>query len=106
MSFITGATGLLANLAITLVITFLLLYNKEKYHRFFVRVFTGNDEAEKKVILEKITLVAQNYLVGKALSMLVLFVLYLVALLAIGIKNALLLAAIAAIVNIILTLAR
>lgn len=101
MSFITGATGLLANLAITLVITFLLLYDKEKYHRFFLRVFTGNDEAEKKVILEKITLVAQNYLVGRALSMLVLFVLYLVALLAIGIKNALLLAAIAAIVNII-----
>lgn len=101
MSFVTGVLGLLANLAIILVFTFLLLYNKERYHTFFVKLVKGNNDAEKKQILEKITLVAQNYLVGRALSILVLFVLYLVALLVIGIKNALLLAIIAAIVNII-----
>lgn len=89
MSFVTGATGLLANLTITLVITFLLLYDKERYHTFFVKLFKGNNDAEKKEILDKITRVAQNYLVGRALSMLVLFVLYLIALLTIGIKNSL-----------------
>ncbi len=101
MGIITGATSLVAKLAITLVITFLLIYDKEKYHNFFVKLIEGNNNDEKKTLLDKITLVAQNYLVGRALSMLVLFVLYLVALLFIGVKNALLLAAIAAIVNII-----
>lgn len=101
MSFITGATTLVAKLAITLVITFLLLYDKEKYHNFFLKLVKGNDDHEKRALFDKITLVAQNYLVGRALSMLVLFVLYLIALVIIGIKNALLLSAIAAIVNII-----
>jgi predicted PurR-regulated permease PerM len=99
--FVTGAAGMFVNLAITLVITFLLLYDKEKYETFFLRLIKGNNDEDKKALLNKITLVAQKYLTGRTLSMLVLFVLYLIALLSIGVKNWLLLAAISALVNII-----
>jgi predicted PurR-regulated permease PerM len=98
---VAGATGLLASLAITLVVTFLLLYEKEKYETFFLRLFKEEDEDQNKEILGKITLVAQKYLTGRAISMFVLFVLYYISLLAIGIENALLLSVIAAIVNIV-----
>ena len=46
-------------------------------------------------------MVAQHYLVGRAISIITLFVLYAIALLIIGIENALLLAALAALFNII-----
>jgi predicted PurR-regulated permease PerM len=100
-NIIAGATGLIASLTITLVITFLLLYDKEKYETFFLRLLRENDEEVNKEVLNKITLVAQKYLTGRAISMLVLFILYLISLLAIGVKNALLLSVIAAIVNIV-----
>jgi predicted PurR-regulated permease PerM len=99
--FISGLSGLIINLVIILVFTFLFLFGKEKYYNFFLKIFPGTDNRKKKEIINKIGLVAQQYLTGRILSMAVLFILYLIALLIIGIENAFLLAAIAALVNII-----
>ncbi len=99
--FISGLSGLIINLVIILVFTFLFLFGKEKYYNFFLKLFPATANPEKKVIINKIALVAQQYLKGRVLSMAALFVLYLIALLLIGIENAFLLAAIAALVNII-----
>lgn len=86
VTIFTGATGLFVNLAITLVVTFLLLYDKEKYHNFFSQLFKGNNDREKEEVLNSIAKVAQQYLLGRLLSMFALFILYFIALLAIGIE--------------------
>jgi predicted PurR-regulated permease PerM len=96
-----GIIGMIAGLAITLVFTFLLLFHKEKYQRFFLRLNKSGDQEKTKMILEKITHVSQQYLTGRAISMIFLFALYAIALLIIGIKNALLLAGIASLLTIV-----
>lgn len=92
---------LLIRLVIMLVLTFLMLFHKEKYYAFFLKFTNGNTQQEKEEVLNRIGKVSQHYLVGRAISILTLFVLYTIALKVIGIKNALLLAAVAALVNII-----
>src|SRR5690606_24628246 len=66
-----------------------------------LRLMKRNNENENLGILNKITNVAQHYLKGRLFSMFILFLLYYLALVIIGVKNALLLSAVAALVNII-----
>jgi predicted PurR-regulated permease PerM len=94
-------TRLIAGLAIILVFTFLLLYHKERYERFFLKLYAQKDRQEVEDVLSQITHVSQQYLVGRVLSMIFLFVLYTISLLVIGIDNALLLSGIAALVTIV-----
>lgn len=90
-----------AGLIITLVMTFLFLFQQEKYYSFFLKFVKGKSMEERRDVLNRISDVAQHYLVGRSISIITLFVLYAIALLIIGIKNALLLAAVAALFNII-----
>jgi predicted PurR-regulated permease PerM len=96
-----GTVAMFAGLIITLVLTFLFLYHKEKYYKFFLKLTIGNTAQEREDVLNNISQVAQRYLVGRAVSIFILFVLYAVALVVIGIENALLLAAVAGLFNII-----
>jgi predicted PurR-regulated permease PerM len=98
---VKGLTGTLGGTAIVLVFTFLLLFHKEKYEQFFLKLFPVDKKTSVQKSLDEITHVSQQYLVGRILSMIFLFVLYAVALLIIGIKNALLLSAIASILTIV-----
>lgn len=100
-TLLTGVTGVIVQIIITLVVTFLLLYDKEKYRAFFFQILKMEDKGEKHEVLNRITKVSQQYLLGRIISMSILFVLYYIALIAIGVENALLLAGAAAIVNII-----
>ena len=92
---------LLGGMAITLAFTFLMLLHKEKYYAFFLKFSVGNSRQEKEEVLSSIAQVSQRYLTGRAISISILFILYIIALLVIGIEGALLLAAVSAIVNII-----
>lgn len=100
-TLLTGVTGVIVQIIITLVVTFLLLYDKEKYRAFFFQVLKMEDRGERHEVLNQIAKVSQQYLLGRIISMSILFVLYYIALVAIGVENALLLAGAAAIVNII-----
>ncbi|MFB5945335.1 AI-2E family transporter [Albibacterium profundi] len=100
-TLLTGVTGVIVQIIITLVVTFLLLFDKEKYRAFFFQILKMEDKGEKHEVLNRITKVSQQYLLGRIISMSILFVLYYIALVAIGVENALLLAGAAAIVNII-----
>lgn len=104
-SYLTGVLRstlqLLAGLIIMLVITFLILFEKEKYHAFFLRFVHDGPQQSGAQMLNSIGKVSQHYLVGRAVSIIILFILYAVALLIIGIENALMLAAVAALFNII-----
>jgi predicted PurR-regulated permease PerM len=98
---IGGLTGTIGGIVIVLVFTFLLLYHKEKYQQFFLKLFATTERNNVKKTLEEITHVSQQYLKGRILSVLFLFILYAVALLTIGIENAIILSAIAAVLTII-----
>ena len=92
---------LLVGMVVTLFFTFLMLYHREKYHHFFIRLTPGETADEKNSILLSASNVAEQYLKGRAISILFFFVCYLLTLLIIGVKGALLLAAVAALANII-----
>jgi predicted PurR-regulated permease PerM len=104
-SFVTNMVGSLASAATTVVLsllfTFLFLYNKERYESFFVRLFKEQEPGKVKSIVAKISQVSEQYLLGRTYSILILFVCYTIGLLIIGIKNALLLAAVASLLTII-----
>jgi len=88
-------------LVLSLIFTFLFLYNKERYETFFVKVFKNDKPARVKSIVKKISQVSEQYLLGRTYSILIMFALYSIGLLIIGIKNAILLAAIASLLTFI-----
>lgn len=90
-----------AGLVFSIVLTFLFLYHKERYRNFFLRYAPGVTSHEKLEILESVSRVSQRYLVGRAFSIVALFILYAIALLIIGVNNALLLAGVSALFNIV-----
>ncbi len=98
---LSGITGTLTGSVLSLVITFLMLYNKEQFETFFVRLYGNEDKGKVKEVVEQITLVSQKYLTGRALSVLIIATMYCIGLLIVGLKNALLLAGIAALLTVI-----
>ncbi|HMG93995.1 MAG TPA: AI-2E family transporter, partial [Chryseolinea sp.] len=91
----------ITSLVLSLLFTFLFLYNKERYESFFIRLFKEHDTSEVKSIVAKISQVSEQYLLGRTYSIVILFICYTIGLLIIGIKNALLLAAVASLLTII-----
>ena len=99
--FLGGVTSAVAGIVLTLVFTFLFIYSKEKYELFFLKLYQDKDEAKVKKIVEEISNVSQRYLTGRAMSITIIAVLYSIGLSIVGIKNAILLAGIAALLTVI-----
>jgi len=99
--FVSGLAGVIGNLILTLILTFLMLFGKEKYESFFIKLYKEEDTRKIKSILGEITKVSQQYLTGRAISMSIQAVLFSTGLLIIGIENAILLGCIAALLTII-----
>jgi predicted PurR-regulated permease PerM len=91
----------LTGIVLALVITFLMIYNKEQFETFFLRLYDDKDKEKVKSVLGQITQVSQKYLTGRATSVLIIATLYSIGLLIVGIKNAVLLAGIAALLTVI-----
>ncbi|HEX2934798.1 MAG TPA: AI-2E family transporter [Bacteroidales bacterium] len=98
---IKGVATFIGSSVLAVVLTFLLLLKREKYEDFFVMLFKAEQRNEMKEIIRKITKIAQQYLVGRAISIIILTVFYTIGLMVLGIKNAFLLSAIAAMVTFI-----
>lgn len=96
-----GATSAIAWLVLSLLFTFLFLYSKERYESFFLKLYKEEEPSRIKSIVGKISRVSEQYLLGRTYSIIILFVCYAVGLLIIGIKNAILLAAVASLLTII-----
>jgi predicted PurR-regulated permease PerM len=96
-----GMAAAIGGILLTLAYTFLFIYNKERYETFFIRLYKDEDPRKVREIVGQISHVAQQYLTGRAMSVATLTVLYAIGLLIIGIKNALLLSAIAALLTIV-----
>ena len=100
-SVLAGISSIFGNFVLVFIITFLLLFQREKYNRFILKLCKGSDPAKAEAILKKIGKVSQHYLVGRLLSMLFLFILFTVGFLIAGTKHALLLSFIAALLTIV-----
>lgn|GEM_PF-2594451 len=79
-TILKSLSGVLIQTIIMLIVTFLLLFDKEKYRSFFMRVIKGKEQGEKHEILNRITKVSQQYLFERMISILILFILYFIVL--------------------------
>jgi len=98
---LTGLTSLVAGIVLTLVYTFLLLFNRERFRKFLVLLYSDKNRDAVADVIRQISNVSQKYLTGRALSILIIAGLYAVGLSIIGLENALLLAGAAAVLTLI-----
>ncbi len=99
--FFAGIFGIMGSAVMTLIFTFLFLYQRDKYEIFFIRLCTKTQPEEAKKLIRKISTVSQSYLTGRALSIIIFTLLFTLGFLIIGLKNAFLLAFVAAILTIV-----
>ncbi|MGC1243772.1 MAG: AI-2E family transporter [Chryseosolibacter sp.] len=96
-----GITSTLTGIVLTLVITFLMIFNKEQFEVFFLKLYDEHDTDKVKKVVDKISEVSQKYLTGRFMSIMIIATMYSIGLLIVGIKNAILLAGIAALLTVI-----
>ncbi len=100
-NFVKAMISLIGSSALVLVLTFLFLLSRDKYENFFVKFHQVDKRDEVKEVIDKISGIAQQYLVGRFISIIFLAVFFFIGLLILGIKNAFMLSAIAALVTFI-----
>ncbi|WP_205503688.1 AI-2E family transporter [Rufibacter psychrotolerans] len=92
-----GWLGLVTSSVLVLLYLFFLLWKREKYREFFLRLFAQERQAEVNAILTAITKVSGQYLAGRLISICFIAAFYALGFSIVGLPNALLLAPIAAI---------
>jgi predicted PurR-regulated permease PerM len=98
---LAGTTQVLGALVIILLYTFLLLYHRERYELFFIQLFGKSNPEQTKEVIENITRIGQHYIKGRTVSVLIIWLFYAVSFSVIGLKNGILLGAIASLLSII-----
>jgi predicted PurR-regulated permease PerM len=96
-----GTLGGIATAGLVLVYVFFLLWKREKYEKFFLKLSREENRSQVCDVLNRSIKVASEYLGGRLISMLALALFYAIGFLIVGLKNALLLAFIAVIPTII-----
>jgi predicted PurR-regulated permease PerM len=96
-----STVGGIVTTGLVLVYVFFLLWKREKYEKFLLKLSREENRNQVCQILSESTQVASEYLSGRLLSMLALAILYAVGFLIVGLKNALLLSLITVIPTII-----
>jgi predicted PurR-regulated permease PerM len=99
--FLAGSFEIFASAILVLIFTFLFLFQREKYETFFIRLMDDTPQRDSEKLIKKISKVAQGYLTGRVLSVIIFTVLFTIGFLIIGLKSAFLLALIAALLTII-----
>lgn len=99
--FLGGLTTTIGTFILSLVYAFLMIYNKEQFEKFFLKLHRDEDPDKVKKVVDKIATVSQKYLTGRLMSITIIACLYAIGLSIIGIKNAVLLAGVAAILTVI-----
>jgi len=99
--FVAGFFGFLAETLLVLVYVIFFLLHREKYENFVVRLNRGSDPDEVREVLGQISHVSSQYLVGRLISILILAALYTLGLSLAGVKYAVLMGSIAALLTIV-----
>jgi predicted PurR-regulated permease PerM len=98
---ISGTLSFVGNLILVLVFTFLFLLQREKYENFMIMFYKDEKREEIKKAINQISKVAQQYLAGRLISIFLLTILYVIGFSVVGLKHAVLLSIIAAVVTFI-----
>jgi predicted PurR-regulated permease PerM len=91
----------IGSLFLVLVFIFLFLMQRNKYEKFVVMLYKEEKRNEAKEMISKISKVSQQYLTGRLNAALIMGVLFLIGFSIIGLKNAIVLSLIVAIMTII-----
>lgn len=83
------------------VFTFLIIYYKDLFHQFLLKLFAKSGEERVEDVLGQTKSVVQSFLVGRMLETLILVAMNWVGLMLIGVKYALLLATLGALMNLV-----
>lgn len=104
-SYIVGLLGsftnLLTNSLLVLVYMFLLLYYRSRFPKFILMVVSDDKKEKAQHVIDDSSHVAQQYLIGRGIMMLILAVEYSIGLTIVGLKNALFISVLAALLSII-----
>jgi predicted PurR-regulated permease PerM len=98
---LSNTMGLITGFVLTLLYFFFLMWKREKYEVFFLRLVAAENQPTVKKELEAITKVSSQYLIGRLISMVFLAFVYAVGFSVIGLKNGVLLAFVAVIPTIV-----
>jgi predicted PurR-regulated permease PerM len=94
-------TGMVAYVVLLPIYTFLILYYRKTIKQFIVGVFKHGTEEEVSDVLEQSSTIAQKYVTGLLIETTIVFTLNCIGFLIIGIKYAVFLALLAALLNLI-----
>ena len=100
-NMVKGTITFIGSLFLVLVFIFLFLMQRNKYESFVVMLYKEEKRDRAKEMIDKISGVAQQYLTGRLVAALIMGVLFLIGFLIIGLKNAVVLSLIVAIMTII-----
>ena len=98
---VRGTITFVGSLFLVLVFIFLFLMQRNKYQKFVVMLYKEDKRDEAKVMIDKISNVAQHYLTGRLIAACIMGIFFLIGFLIIGLKNSVVLALIVAIMTII-----
>lgn len=101
MGALGSISSFVGNYLLCIIYVFFLLNYRTRFKEFIMKLFPKEKRGKVKKVSEKSARVAEGYLVGKLLLMLVLFVLYTVGLGISGVDNFIIVSALAAIFTLI-----
>lgn len=101
VNFLSSFTGIMASSLLVLVYMFLLLYYRSRFPKFIMKVVSEDQKEQAHHIITESSKVAQQYLMGRGILILILAVLYSIGMTIIGVDNAIFLSVIGALLSII-----
>ncbi len=100
-SMLGSITGALGTTLLTFVYVFFFLLYRKKFKKSILKFFSAEKQGEVTKVINNSSKVAQQYLVGKLILMVILAVLYSIGLSIVGIKHAILVSVLAAVLTLI-----
>jgi predicted PurR-regulated permease PerM len=98
---VSSLIGFIAYLILIPIYTFLILYYKSTIKKFLISIFTNGSQEQVTEVLDESTSVAQAYMFGLLIETTIVFTLNVIGFLILGIKYAVFLALLAAILNLV-----
>ncbi|GAB3168989.1 AI-2E family transporter [Telluribacter humicola] len=99
--FLNGVLGMISSIVLVLIYMLFLIWQRDKYKRFFLKISSHESKPEAKDTIREITQVSSKYLGGRLVSMLFLAIFYGVGFSAIGLRNAILMSLLAVLPSIV-----
>jgi predicted PurR-regulated permease PerM len=100
-SVLLSTTGAFTSIMIVIFYVFLILYYRNRFHNFILRLISPVNEEKTRGVIKEISAVTQHYLTGVLTVILILAIMNTTGLLIVGVEHAIFFGVLAAILNII-----